>query len=272
LKSPWVNFEVLNGTRTLVVDWRAEGPERARVLVVPAFGDEMNQMRRMITLCAQALGDIGVSCRVFDLFGTGDSAAGFEEATPDQWIGDCVEMIGRMQGGTPLFLLGCRLGVPLALTASGRCGAAVGGVAGWAPLASGKTQLSGLLRAAAIARGQAGPEAVGDEPRAIWDAGGVAWLSGYPVSAEMARQLRCLEMPDHVSGTRIALMDIRLPDADGRVEAGVALTRQVRVWCEGGVDASVMAIAGAPFWNVADLVDVPRLIDATVGTVAGWLR
>src|SRR5690606_34114324 len=123
-------------------------PPRAQVLFVPAFGDEMNQTRRMVKLAAEALAQRRVASAVFDLFGTGDSSAGFGDATVDDWLGDCCSLADRLRAGPerPLVLIGCRLGVALAVHASTMLPRPLAGLVGWAPVLQGRAQLSGMLR------------------------------------------------------------------------------------------------------------------------------
>jgi exosortase A-associated hydrolase 2 len=268
---PVVGFEPLGPGRTLVVDWPAIGAERARVLVVPGFGDEMNQMRRMVTLAAQALARVGVACRVFDLHGTGDSSADFSEATTQRWVDDCDAMIARFMHGGPGFVLASRLGMPLALAAAARRPGAIAGLVGWAPLAGGQVQLSALLRAAAVTRGRGADGSSDEDPVATWARDGVACLAGYPVSARMAAGLRDLQLPDVPDVPRIATIDVRLAEGGEGVQPTAVWTRRAADWCARGVEARALAVAGAPFWNVADLVDVPALVGSTVETIGGWL-
>jgi exosortase A-associated hydrolase 2 len=58
------------------------------VMVVPAFGDEMNKTRRMITETAKRLNESQVAVLIPDLFGTGDSEGNFADADWNGWIED----------------------------------------------------------------------------------------------------------------------------------------------------------------------------------------
>ena len=116
-------FEDFDGHRSVVVRWEPAFAPRARVLFVPAFGDEMNQMRRMVRLAAEALADRGVASCTFDLLGTGDSSADFADVTVERWLADCRRMAARLDASeaadaAPLVLVGCRLGAALAARVS----------------------------------------------------------------------------------------------------------------------------------------------------------
>src|SRR5690606_20919736 len=97
--------------RPLVVRRRPAPPARAESVFLPAFGAEMNQTRRMVKLAAEALGPRGIESVVFDPRGTGDSSAGFEEASVARWLADCRAIVARVQAeapSRPLLLIGCR--------------------------------------------------------------------------------------------------------------------------------------------------------------------
>ena len=64
------------------------GEPRAIVVHCPAFAEEMNKSRRMVALQARAFVEQGLGTLVFDLFGTGDSAGDFGDATWDGWLAD----------------------------------------------------------------------------------------------------------------------------------------------------------------------------------------
>lgn len=267
LRSLQARFEDFDGHRSVVVQWRPAMSPVAQVIFVPAFGDEMNQMRRMVALAAEALAQRGVASCVFDLYGTGDSSADFAGATVDLWLADCRAMVERLRAeAVPLVLIGCRLGAALALRLTHDLPAPVAALIGWAPVLQGKSQLSGMLRAAAVARSQR-PDSGGPDARAIWASGQAAPLTGYPVSSVLAAQLEALDASAAPRAQRATLFDLRLPIGDDPVSPSEALRRRVATWTEQGVPSEAVAIAGPAFWNVADLVDVPQLIEHTVTAV-----
>jgi len=255
-------------------------PPRAQAVFFPAFGDEMNQTRRMVKLAAEALAERGIESVVFDPHGTGDSSAGFEEATVARWLADCRAIVARAQANAaalagqaansappaclPLLLVGCRLGVAMAVETSRALPEPAVALIGWAPLLQGKQQLSGMLRADKVSRMQKSDAAGTPEPKALWAAGECAWLGGYPVSAALAEQLEALDATAAPNAARAALIDVRVPVGDEPVAATEPLKKRGESWTGQGVPSEVQAVPGAGFWNVADLVDVADLVEATV--------
>ena len=263
-------FEVLSGHRTVLVRWLPLAKARAQALFVPAFGDEMNQMRRMVRLAAEALAGRGVAGCVFDLYGTGDTRASFAGATIDRWLDDIRTIAARIQANddAPLLLIGCRLGATLAAHASHDLPRTPATLIGWAPVLQGKTQLSGLLRAAMLVRTQRSDSSEPDA-RTQWKAGRTALVGGYPVSPALAAQLDALGTAQAPLVGRASLFDVRLPVGEDAVVPTEALRRCAAAWTTDGVPTEASAIAGAAFWNVSEMIDVPELIDRTVAEVCG---
>lgn len=261
-------FEEFDGHRSVVVHWRAATPPRAQVVFVPAFGDEMNQMRRMVKLAAEALADRGIASCTFDLYGTGDSSADFADATVERWLADCQAMVRRLDlpDPLPLALVGCRLGAALAVRASHELRRRPAALVAWAPVLQGRQQLSAMLRAASIARMQR-PDDAGVDPKPLWAQKRIATIAGYPMSSVLAEQLEALDGTDAPAAGRAVLFDLRAP-VDGQTAiVSEALAKRATAWSGQGVPTAARAVAGPAFWNVADLIDVPELVDATVDAV-----
>ena len=260
-------FEDFDGHRSVVVRWRPAQPPRAQAVFFPAFGDEMNQTRRMVKLAAEALAAHGIESVVFDPHGTGDSRAGFEDATVAGWLADCRAIVARVQAEAPtqpLLLIGCRLGAALAVETSHSLAEPAVALIGWAPLLQGKQQLSGMLRADKVSRMQKSDAAGTPEPKVLWAAGECAWLGGYPVSAALAEQLEALDATAVPKAACATLIDVRVPVGEEPVAPTEPLMKRGESWTAHGVPTEVQAVPGAGFWNVADLVDVPELVEATV--------
>ncbi|TXL65969.1 serine aminopeptidase domain-containing protein [Zeimonas arvi] len=262
-------FENFDGHRSVVVRWRPAQPTRARAVFFPAFGDEMNQTRRMVKLAAEALAARGIESVVFDPHGIGDSSAGFEEATVQRWLADCKAIVGRehARSSAPLLLIGCRLGVALAVETTRTLPEPAAALVGWAPVLQGKQQLSAMLRAERIARMQKAGDTYATDPRALWAAGQPAWLGGYPISPALAEELEALDAAAPPNVARATLIDVRVPVGSEPVSPAEPLMKRGESWTAQNVPTRVQAVPGAGFWNVADLVDVPALAEATLAAV-----
>lgn len=260
-------FEEFEGHRAPVLRWHPREGARAHAVFFAPFGDEMNQSRRMFRLAAEALASHGVGGCVFDLRGTGDSSADFADATLAAWFADCRAVLEPLsQQREPVVLIGCRLGVALAVRASHSLALPAAAVVGWAPVLQGAQQLQGLLRASRIARMARGDDN-SEEPKTRWAAGRSAWLAGYPISALLAEQLGEFDAREAPNARRAVFFEVRTAEGGTETTPPNALMRLAAVWSEQGVPTDVIALKGASFWNVSDLVDVPELIEATVRAV-----
>ncbi|MGH8593525.1 MAG: hydrolase 2, exosortase A system-associated, partial [Gammaproteobacteria bacterium] len=87
------------------------------MLIVPPFAEEMNKSRRMFALLARDLACLGYGVMLVDLYGTGDSEGEFVEARWAMWKEDIARSAEWLQGqgAESFYLLGLRLGAPLAL-------------------------------------------------------------------------------------------------------------------------------------------------------------
>lgn len=270
-RSMGAGFEDFDGHRSVVVHWRPARPVRGFAMFVPAFGDEMNQMRRMVRLTAEALAERSVASCTFDLYGTGDSSADFTDATVERWLADCRRMAGQLiasgpADATPLVLIGCRLGTALAVRISHDLSRRPTALVAWAPVLQGRQQLTAMLRAASIARMQ-WPDPDGTDPKTLWSQGRVATIAGYPFSPALAEQLEALDATGAPMAERAVLFDLRAASDGQTVTPSEALARRATAWTEQGVPTVARAVVGQAFWNVADLIDVRGLVDATADAV-----
>ena len=145
-------------------------PLLGRVVQVHAFGEEMNKSRRMVAQQARALARAGFAVFQIDLFGCGDSAGDFGEATWQRWLDDVVwaarHLRQRMAQAsvsvppTPLWLWGHRAGALLAVEAAVRLGEEEPcHLLLWQPTLAGRSTVQQFLRlkmAAGLARAGGG--------------------------------------------------------------------------------------------------------------------
>jgi len=266
-------FEDFAGHRSVVVRWSPSIRPKAQVLFVSAFGDEMNQTRRMMRLTAEALATCGIASTIFDPHGTGDSSADFEEASVERWLDDADKVFQgiRSISDVPVILVGCRLGVALAAELTRRLLFPPLALIGWAPLLKGRTQLSALLRAERIAEGR-NPHRQHGGAKSAWEKGAAASLAGYPISPILAAQLEGLDASNAPRVASSTLIEVRpSPNGEGAAPSA-ALLAQTASWRREGIDAEVLAVEGPPFWNMPDLVDLPKLVELSVAAIERRIR
>ena len=96
------HFTLVNGRRLFCVTRRRRGARpTTRLLLVPPFAEELNKCRRLMALCAQRLAAAGAEVWWPDLFGTGDSAGAFSDASWSHWVDDLCEIDAALAQSAP---------------------------------------------------------------------------------------------------------------------------------------------------------------------------
>ena len=242
------------------------GEPRAIVVHCPAFAEEMNKSRRMVALQARAFVEQGLGTLVFDLFGTGDSAGDFGDATWDGWLADvrvALDWAGARCARVALW--GLRGGALLAGAAAREAGDAVAQVLLWQPVLNGEVWLSQFLRlrtAAALFRG--GEKETVKDLQGRLLSGETVEVAGYRVGPALAAGLLGSSLTDDltVAGRPVAWLEVT--SGEGR-ELPPASARTTDALTQGGVPVRSAVVGGEPFWSTQEIAVAPELIRATAG-------
>lgn len=245
---------------------------RGGVLVVPAFAEEMNRCRSMVTMQAHALAALGHGVLVLDLSGTGDSGGDFCNATWERWLDDlrCGARWLQAEGLGCQTLWGVRLGAIMALELAESL-PEVRRVLLWQPVVSGKTYWTQFLRIRIAAEmGQADGVRSTDELRLRSARGDIVEVSGFEVGAALARRLDTLSLPNGAPppGLQVDWFEV-LADADSVVPRANA--KAVESLRGRGVAVNLVAVTGPAFWQVHERAVAPALVAATTQVASGWL-
>lgn len=241
------------------------------VLLVPAFAEEMNRCRSMVTMQAHALADLGMGTLVLDMRGTGDSPGEFEDADWNGWRDDLQSGLSwlRNHGNGCRTLWGVRLGALMAAQLAVR-DSGIDKLLMWVPVVDGKTYWTQFLRIRiasemGLPNGVKSTEALRQQSAA----GKVVEASGYLVGPILAKQLDSLEMPaaEDLIGKTIswfevgASADAPLPRANAKLVSDLQSK---------GVQITMTQVVGAPFWQVHERAVAPLLIEASTLAVKAW--
>jgi exosortase A-associated hydrolase 2 len=171
------------------------------VVYVPPFAEEMNRSRRTIALLGAAMAERGIGLFILDLFGTGDSAGEFAEATWSGWLGDTQAALRfiESEGHTITGIMGLRTGALLALAAARA--RHLERVMLCQPVETGRSYLTGLLRSriAASLTG-VGPRLTTEALRAQLAGGQSVEIMGYTLSPKLWAELEELDLPQAGAG------------------------------------------------------------------------
>lgn len=241
------------------------------VLLVPAFAEEMNRCRSMVTLQAQAFAAIGMGTLVLDMYGTGDSAGEFSEADWNGWREDLESGVAwlRAHGNGCQMLWGVRLGALMAAQIAAR-DSSLDKLLLWMPVVNGKSYWTQFLRIR-IASEMALPNGIKttEALRLQSAAGQVVEASGYLVGPVLAQQLDRLEMPaaEDLGGKSIAWLEV---GANSETPAPRASSKLVADWTEAGLQVTLTQVIGPQFWLVHERAVAPMLIEAGTVAVQSW--
>jgi exosortase A-associated hydrolase 2 len=243
---------------------RPAGAPAPVVLVLPAFAEEMNKTRRMLSLFAQQAQAAGIGTLIPDLYGTGDSEGDFGEATVERWTDDLGRAAQWLEARTtaPLSVLAVRNGALLAnLLPARRPG---GSLVLWQPVASGRVHANQFLRLRLAGELLAGGGQVDSAAlRQELEREGRLEIAGYEVSAALLRGLESLELKQLVPGRYGAIRAFEVGALQPPV-VSPALERVLAGWRRDGGDVAGAVVNGDPFWGTTEIATVPALVTATV--------
>ena len=250
----------------------ASGGIGAAVYVHP-FAEEMNKSRRMAALQARALAASGISVLQIDLYGCGDSAGDFGDATWSLWIDDVVEAARWVHERTGLLPLiwGLRSGCLLARAALEKL-PEIADLVFWQPVISGKQHLQQFLRLKVAGEmiGRTTAERTGtSELRAQLEQGATLDIAGYALPPGLALGLDAADLAPRASRTRVAWLEVSASDPP---EISPASQMRVTAWQAAGSEIAASAVAGLPFWQTQEIAECAALIDATTAAVLRWRR
>lgn len=221
------------------------------ILLVPPIGEEMNRCRLAVASAARRWAQRGWMTLVVDLYGTGDSAGDFGEATAARWCDDlrCAWQWLREQVRGERVLWAIRGGALLALSLRDELRAQR--LVLWAPQFSGREAVDAVLRLATTAEAMAQRDGQGPVRERIRREGDLE-IGGYRWSEALLSGLEALN-PD---APALQGVDVLWLEPQGRGERlQMAGTRP-------------QSIADAAFWRTAE----PTAADAWSVATEAWLQ
>jgi exosortase A-associated hydrolase 1/exosortase A-associated hydrolase 2 len=242
---------------------------RGWVIHVPAFAEEMNKCRAMVSRQARHLAGIGAVVVVPDLYGTADSDGEFSAASWDVWKNDLKYLIewSHAQGADNVTLWGMRLGCLLAADVVQDRGESVSALIFWQPVHNGQQHLTQFLRlrmAAALMKGDS--ENVAQLREKLLQGEGIE-VAGYPVPPLLFTQIDAVTMGglNIPSGLNVGILEVVSDAAKGLLPV---TRKQMEDWQSLGIDCLAETVQGDPFWMTQEIAFAPSLIDVTASYLA----
>ncbi|AEF99642.1 hydrolase 2, exosortase A system-associated [Methylomonas methanica] len=259
--------------RLFGVYWPAANDCNKVVLHIPAFAEEMNKSRHMVALQAKVLNELGYAVLIIDLFGTGDSAGDFSEATWAIWHQNISDALAWLQGLhlQSVMLWGLRAGALLAMDFASKNPGQVERILAWQPVLNGDLFVTQFLRlrvAAAMMNSALPQEKTSDLKKQIKDNQALE-VAGYLLNPELINPLMTIKL-DPMSLKQLRDVTI-LEVISGENAQPVFANQQLFDELESiGIESNYVKVVGESFWNSQEIVTAPELLDATQESLRNW--
>lgn len=237
---------------------------RGWVLHLPAFAEEMNKSRPMVSKQARALASAGFCVVVPDLYASGDSDGIFAATDWQHWLRDISHILGwiQSQGGATVQLWGLRLGCLMALQVARNNPHIVSQLVLWQPVTMGKQYVNQFLRLRMAAGLMEGKSESTAELRAILASGRNLEVAGYELQPSLVEQLDALESANLAPPVSIKTIWLEVAASEERPLAAIS-RKTIELWEGAGVPVTARVVEGEPFWSTQEIGYSPSLLITT---------
>ena len=235
------------------------------LIYVPPFAEEMNRARRMAALQARRLAKLGIDVLLLDLFGTGDSAGEFGDASWEIWREDLKAAMSWLATRTDgqVGLWGLRLGALLAADVAAEDPSRITRLVLWQPVLSGDRYLTQFLRLRlAASLDKSTNRETTKDLRARLSAGEALEVAGYQLTAALAREIGSRKLAAFLHDT--AGPPLLWLEVAAEAAATLTAASQDVVDTVGRVrPVLARSVLGEPFWTIQETTIAPGLLEAT---------
>jgi exosortase A-associated hydrolase 2 len=228
-------------------------------LVAPAFGDEMNKTRRMITETAKRLNARGIAVVIPDLFGTGDSEGKFHQGGWLQWCDDLrvSDAWARGEDMNVVGLIGVRTGCLLAASFVEKSPPMLASVL-WQPVMTGTSFVNQFLRLRIVSNSvNKGVRETSESLLQQLRSGVNVWVAGYELTDAIVGPLLVSSLDTLTSNGLGKLHVVNVK----RVVNGSDERNEIVI---GNAVASCTNVFGEPYWSAVETVCDERVVSETV--------
>lgn len=242
---------------------------RGSVLYLHPFAEELNTTRRIVAHQARNLARLGYGVLQIDLFGCGDSAGNFEDATWSAWLDTAQEAHQWLTDASPapVWFWGLRAGTLVATALIHRLHESAQQLPHlllWQPVANGQQILQQLLRIRDAGEWMGTRSGNNQIPAAqAWAQGQNVEIAGYTISSELATDLAKARLKPAVVVTQKTLMVCIEVTSHSTTVLSPSSEKTLDQWKEAGWQTQAQVVPGFAFWQNISAVDVPELRSAT---------
>lgn len=236
------------------------------ILHIPAFAEEMNCARHIVSQQSRVFAEQGYSVLQIDLFGTGDSTGDFSEATWDSWKQDIESACQWLtaQGAESVTFWGLRLGALLAMECASHINLKVEKLILWQPVLFGEQFFMQFLRlktVAAMMDSKLPAVKIGELKQQLLS-GQFIEVAGYLLNPELMTVVMKLDASEInlPSGTEVVLISI----SSNNEPLSQKVLQFVDVMKSKQHKVIVRGVSGASFWVTHKSESLPQLNSVTL--------
>jgi len=240
-----------------VLHYSSDKPNSTGIIFIPPFGEELNRSRHMISRQAQQLCDQGFDVLVVDLFGTGDSAGTYTDATWDIWKENIRTAISYLkdQGTTDIIFWAMRSGALLATDLLQDDTNCASGLLLWAPVTNGKNFIGQFLRVKLAGeltgKNDNSPGLTTKDLMNELKQGKTLEIAGYDLTASMSNSLSALSLGKMAlpADLKVHWLDVTLTPT---TEPGPAVQKITSSWQETNNNIQAHSVQDIAFWTLQE--------------------
>lgn len=242
---------------------------RGAIVHVPAFAEEMNKSRHMVTKQAKSFAALGYGTLVFDYYGTGDSEGEFSQASWEIWQHDLVQAIEwcRAHVSQQVVLWGLRFGALLAASVASQADLSIKQLLLWQPVSSGEQYMTQFLRLRLASGMMSGADK--ETVQALknrLEEGEEVEVAGYSLCRELCRAISEQTLMDY---NLAGLQSVSWFEVNSKARAlSPASQKVVDSWLAKSLEIKSYQVVDSQFWSNQEIVFADQLVEMTTDHVA----
>lgn len=246
------------------------------VLHFPAFAEEMNKSRAMVSQMARECNSANFTVLVPDLFGSGDSDGDFGDATWDMWLADMYYLLqwAIEQGAEKITLWGVRVGCLLAanlLTSlDDNLRAKVERLLFWQPVLNGEQFSTQFLRLRVAASMMSGEKVTVGGLRKELQHEGRLEVAGYFLNARLIEGLDQQSLKHLIPDQNLVVNWFEVASIKDK-PISIGSHKLMDQWKNLGACVEGVAVEGEPFWMTQEIALAPELIRSSMTCIGRGL-
>lgn len=257
--------------QVFVTTYLAEAKENSSRWVIhfPAFAEEMNKSRPMVSSMARKWAAAGYNVLIPDLYGTGDSGGEFVDAKWADWREDMHFLLQWVFSHAAQSIVfwglrtGCLLAADLYRVVDDSERHRIDQLIFWQPVLKGDQFVTQFLRLRVAASMMLGGKETVATLRKIIIKQGCMEVAGYELNSDLVSQIGEVSLLNLMPSPRTKCFWFDVVSSKNK-PLSLAANKLIEQWKQASVVVSSQLVEGDSFWTTQELSMAPALIDATL--------